>query len=237
MRGVIRWGLLGLFSAAMMCSIACRPPADETALADLQQDIEEMRAEQNQIQATLKGTLDDFDAFKRKVETMLTTRPGGAAGSGATPQQVQQWETRLKSMEAQIRQLATAAPGRARPAATAEPTGVEIPPLIEAGVTERSSSTAPSGRVTGADAGKIQPLTRTPAAKQGKAAATPRPRTEDRAPVGEYYVAREGDTFESIASRYGISAQQIREANRIPAGGSLRTGQQYWVPANRPSSR
>lgn len=213
MRESIRWSLLGIFIAAMLGSVACRPPADEEAMAQLQQEIEDLKAEQNQIQASLKGTLDELDAFKRKVETMLATRPGGGTA------QTQQIEARLKALESQI---ATGAAGNRN--SKARPT--EISPLEP---TEALPTTGP--------ASGLRPLGGTQQRTTPRVAATPRPAAEESAPVGEYYQAREGDTFDSIAKMYGITTEDLRKANRLPADRPLRAGQQYWVPAKRPGSK
>ncbi|MBI3736681.1 LysM peptidoglycan-binding domain-containing protein, partial [Candidatus Sumerlaeota bacterium] len=49
---------------------------------------------------------------------------------------------------------------------------------------------------------------------------------------GGYYLVRDGDTAEKIASARGISVGTLLTANHLPQGGRLLPGQRVYVPGN-----
>jgi membrane-bound lytic murein transglycosylase D len=51
------------------------------------------------------------------------------------------------------------------------------------------------------------------------------------------HTVRRGDTVESIAKRYGVSAKALMNANRLRAGRTIKAGQQLQIPATPGRSR
>ncbi len=54
--------------------------------------------------------------------------------------------------------------------------------------------------------------------------------------AGQYYRVEQGDTFDTIAQRYRVSAYEIARANRIQINARLVPGTQIYIPVGTPST-
>jgi LysM repeat protein len=83
----------------------------------------------------------------------------------------------------------------------------------------------------------------TPTPEEPTPAPTAAPRTTPRptaratsAPVGQTYTVQDGDIPETIAARFGITADELMAANNITDATSLQIGQVLTIPAARPTA-
>lgn len=61
--------------------------------------------------------------------------------------------------------------------------------------------------------------------------------TSTPTPEGVFYIAEQGDTLASIASKLGISEDELRWFNRLPDDADVDTGQRLVIPGSVPTSR
>lgn len=65
---------------------------------------------------------------------------------------------------------------------------------------------------------------------EAPAASDARPAAERSRPATTFYTIKQGETLDSIAARHGISPEQIRSLNNIPAGRNVPPGQRIRIP-------
>lgn len=117
------------------------------------------------------------------------------------------------------------------PSSIAAHFGIPVDDLIAAnGITDPTSLQVGQELVIpGAQQGQALAPTATPPATAEAATATPAP------PTGrQTYTVRDGDIPETIAAQFGITAQELMEANGITDPASLQVGQELVIPTPQP---
>lgn len=111
--------------------------------------------------------------------------------------------------------------------------------VIRAGqeLRELTESIPVEARQVGAEFDELESMTKTPATTEQIQAMLKEARdldeAADRAIVGRTkatYVAKPGDTWESIAQQFKVSPDKLRQANLASPGEPVRAGQEYLIP-------
>ena len=120
------------------------------------------------------------------------------------------------------------------PSSIAAQFGISVDDLMAAnGITDPTSLQAGQKLII---PGAQQVLGDTATPRPTAAAATPTARPTTSQCGGETYTVREGDIPETIAARFGISADELMAANGITDPTSLQVGQTLIIPTPQPTA-
>jgi LysM repeat protein len=106
-------------------------------------------------------------------------------------------------------------------------------PSVRAGTPSPSRAATPSASrsaVPSASASSAAPASSQPPAPPASSAAPAPASSAPPATAGQKYVVQPGDTLSAIAEKFGVTTQQLIEANRISNPDLLVVGQELTIP-------
>jgi LysM repeat protein/chaperonin cofactor prefoldin len=225
-----------LISISLMVLIfsACNVnPERSDAFIKLSKRVEELEKSYKGAQTDLSDLYEQLNQVRKSLETA----PAAGAGAGgvttdpaavtAAVQRLEQLEKKVALLENQMTLQQKGAPAKtpAKPAEKAvEPAaapGTDLqPPTAPDASTVVPKPAAPAADKTGAK----KPDAKKPAEKAGEKAAAA------SSAKGSYYTIQSGDTLETIASKNGVTVQQLKDENHLTNGAKLMGGQQIFIP-------
>ncbi len=222
--------LLCLISIGLMVLVfsACNVnPERSESFIKLSKRVEEMEKTLKGVQTDQNDLYEKLDQIRKTLETTPTAGVDGAAADPAALtaalQRVDQLEKKVALLENQVSLQQKGASTKA----PAKPVEKETEPAPAVDADLQPPTTPPSPTVvpkSAAPAAEEKAGAKKQEAKKstGKSAAS--------SSKGFYYTIQSGDTLETIASKNGVTVQQLKDENRLTNGSKLLGGQQLFIP-------
>jgi LysM repeat protein len=181
------------------------------------------------------GQNDLYEQLSQMRKSVEASQAAGGTGGGMDPaalngilQRIEQLEKKIGLVENQLTLQQKG--GESKPAAKApakekeaEPAVAPDPSLQPPAASNATPAVVPKPATEGKAAKKTdvkKPAEKTPEKPAEKGSST----------KGSYYTIQSGDTLESIATKNGVTVQQLKDENHLTNGAKLLGGQQLFIP-------
>lgn len=184
------------------------------------------------------GQNDLYEQLSQMRKSLEASQAAGGTGGGMDPaalngilQRIEQLEKKIGLVENQLtlqqkggesKPAAAKAPAKekeAEPAAPAPDPSLQ-PPAASGATPAVVPKPAPEGKAAAKKTDAKKSAEKTPEKPAEKGSST----------KGSYYTIQAGDTLESIASKNGVTVQQLKDENHLTNGAKLLGGQQLFIP-------
>ena len=216
---------------------ACSPkPENSPVIRKKFAEVEEMKDDMEEIAKNLRRISGDLTVMKDEISNLRALAPDGSGGSELV-RRLEALESRIDSGAASNRTVASTSNSSSSDSIAGAITRAERTPPPRAGASSDDSG-APRLALP-AQSESQEKETEAPQPKRTVAQAPPRELTQPKpkpqpkrtVPRGKYHTMSSSDSLEALAQKNGISVAELRQANRLPAGARVPTGQRIFIPA------
>ncbi|HNY26311.1 MAG TPA: LysM peptidoglycan-binding domain-containing protein [Candidatus Sumerlaeota bacterium] len=226
--------LVSLVSIGLMVLIfsACNVnPERSESFIKLSKRVDALEKSYKDIQNGQNDLYEQLSQIRKSVEA---SQAAGGTGGGADPaaltaalQRIEQLEKKIGLVENQLALQQKG--GESKP--TAKAPAKEAEPAVAPDATLQPPTPGGAPAVVPKSVTDGKAAKKTDAKKSAeKSAEKPAEKASSASTKGSYYTIQSGDTLESIASKNGVTVQQLKDENHLTNGAKLLGGQQLFIP-------